>query len=384
MYSDPIIVDSNDLTSRAYIKTYINGKRYRLYNGYPIGVSCSPNRAKTLKERSKTLQHLCYQFRRKLEKGWTPETVKVVTKNDEIKVNESVTTLITMILRDVDKDDLSSLYKRDIKLVGLHFLIFLKSKKMEGSLILNITPILIEEYLKEFKGSSTYYMNKRRTLAAIFSRIVNKGILDQNPVLKTSRLKEKSLLHEAYTQDQIKTVLKQINDQNKNLYLCALVMYGCLLRPHQEIRLLSRKHFNEDLTKISLGGKDNKSGRIRVVPIPEYVRVELLNQKINELDNSKNIFSKETKPLNESYFNTAWSRIKTMLLQKDIIGKNHTLYSFRHSAAINLYMKTKDLFKIQQAMGHSNMTVTLTYMRSLGQINSITLDDAPELYISIT
>ncbi len=379
MYSEPVIVETNDLSVRAYIKTYINGKRYRLYNGSVIGVSCSPNRAKTVKERSKTLKHLCYQFCKMLEKGWTPEAQTQKTQPCRIEVIQESGSVIQSILRQVDKDDLSSLYQRDIRLVGLHFLSFLRSRSLFDSPVSRLTPIIIEEYLTEFKGSATYYMNKRRTLGAVFSRMITNGVLTQNPVLKTTRLKEKSLLHEAYTQDDVRRVLEEIRTQHKNLHLCAILMYGCLLRPHQEIRILSRKHFNEDLTKISLGGKDNKSGRIRVVPIPEYVRSVLLEQQKNLLNSSSNIFTGTEAIPNESYFNTAWSRIKTGLLEKKIVGKRHTLYSFRHSAAINLYMKTKDLYKVQQAMGHSSMTVTLTYMRSLGQVNSITVDDAPDL-----
>jgi site-specific recombinase XerD len=65
--------------------------------------------------------------------------------------------------------------------------------------------------------------------------------------------------------------------------------------------------------------------------------------------------------------------------KSNLIGDEHTLYSFRHTAAINLYMKTKDLYKVQQALGHSAMTVTLTYMRSLGLINALNADDIPEL-----
>lgn len=379
MYSDPEIVETKDLSIRAYVKTYINGKRYRLYNGHPIGIKSSPNRAKTIKERSKILQHLCFQFRKKLEMGWTPGLNTNKGINEAPKVDYSALSNISLVLREIDKEDLSLFYQRDIRSLGLQFINFLNRSNLSNCTLNDITIGNIQLFLREFKGSSTYYMNKRRTLGAIFSRLVNKGVIHHNPVLKTPRLKEKSLLHEAYTQDQLKLVLMKISEYNKQLYLCALLMYGCLLRPHREIRLLSRKNFNDDFTKISLGGRDNKSGRIRVVPIPEYVRLEIMNQKIDELELNANIFSRLSEPLNESYFNTAWSRLKTSLLDAGIIGKNHTLYSFRHSAAINLYMKTKDLFKIQQAMGHSNMTVTLTYMRSLGQINSINIDDAPEL-----
>ena len=74
-----------------------------------------------------------------------------------------------------------------------------------------------------------------------------------------------------------------------------------------------------------------------------------------------------------------WSRAKQKMIEKEMIDESHTLYSFRHTAAVNLYMQTKDLFKVQQALGHSSMVVTLTYLRNLGVINRLTSEDIPEL-----
>ena len=61
--------------------------------------------------------------------------------------------------------------------------------------------------------------------------------------------------------------LEDIKAFNENLFLCCLLTYGCLLRPHQEIRQLTWSDFSDDLEFISLSGKRNKSGRNRIVPI---------------------------------------------------------------------------------------------------------------------
>ena len=41
--------------------------------------------------------------------------------------------------------------------------------------------------------------------------------------------------------------------------------YGCLLRPHREIRELTWSDFSDDLTYIHLSGNRNKSGRNRIL-----------------------------------------------------------------------------------------------------------------------
>uniref|UniRef100_UPI00404762E0 tyrosine-type recombinase/integrase n=2 Tax=Algoriphagus sp. TaxID=1872435 RepID=UPI00404762E0 len=67
------------------------------------------------------------------------------------------------------------------------------------------------------------------------------------------------------------------------------------------------------------------------------------------------------KPFNESYFSNLWKKFK----RKHRVEKGITLYSFRHTAAIDIYTRTGSLSKLQKAMGHSNIMVSLTYLRGL-------------------
>jgi site-specific recombinase XerD len=75
-----------------------------------------------------------------------------------------------------------------------------------------------------------------------------------------------------------------------------------------------------------------------------------------------------------------WLKIKDKMLRDGIIDRNQTIYSFRHTAAVNVYRKTKDLHVLQQLLQHSNMIVTLNYLRGLGELNDVRLKEAlPEL-----
>jgi integrase len=50
---------------------------------------------------------------------------------------------------------------------------------------------------------------------------------------------------------------------------------------------------------------------------------------------------------------------------KNLPEQDQTIYSFRHSGAIETYKRTGSLSKLQKAMGHSSLTVSLTYLRGL-------------------
>jgi site-specific recombinase XerD len=52
------------------------------------------------------------------------------------------------------------------------------------------------------------------------------------------------------------------------------------------------------------------------------------------------------------------------------------------AAAVQVYRKTKDLNILQQLLGHSNMIVTLKYLRGLGEASNDELRNVmPELEI---
>jgi len=51
-------------------------------------------------------------------------------------------------------------------------------------------------------------------------------------------------------------------------------------------------------------------------------------------------------------------------------------YSIRHSGAIEIFKRTGSITKLQKAMGHSSINVSLTYLRG-SEIPELTEDDMP-------
>ena len=55
---------------------------------------------------------------------------------------------------------------------------------------------------------------------------------------------------------------------------------------------------------------------------------------------------------------------------------------FFHSGAIVIFKRTGSLTKLQKAMGHSSLNVSLTYLRGL-EVAELTEEDMPMVYWSI-
>ena len=129
--------------------------------------------------------------------------------------------------------------------------------------------------------------------------------------------------------------------------------------------------FNGDISKgldeIRLSGERNKSGRNRIVPIPSYIKPFLKKEDCGS------VFKGFTDPPNPEYFKTLWGRYKA---KSKLLKQGQTLYSFRHTGAIEIFKRTGSIHKLQRAMGHSSLNVSLTYLRGL-EIAELKEEDMP-------
>jgi len=375
VYTTPQISANDNLASRSYVYFYYNKKHYKFYNGNKLNLPIFPNHAKTIKERAKLLHKLQQEYTKALNNNWSPTVSPFL---DEVL---STQVAFNRVLEEKLQSPYSKFYKRDLKTVCEQFLNSLSKEFLEMN-INELPNSAIEAFLNQFKSSGRHYMNKRRSLSVFFSELARKELIGKNLVAKTSKQKIKAKLHEIYKDDQLKGVLGFLENNYFNLYLCALLTYGCLLRPHQEVRFLKRKHLNDDLSQIQLSGSENKSGRIRTVFIPTYLQ-QILNGQLSNIDDLvTNIFTKSNEPFNDDYFKTQWSRAKKQMIKSNLITANQTLYSFRHTAVVQIYRRTKDLNILQQLLGHSNMIVTLNYLRGLGEATNEDLKNTmPDLNI---
>jgi integrase len=214
-------------------------------------------------------------------------------------------------------------------------------------------------------SSSTSINTVRRHLGAIMNEASRLG-MSSNPLIDVKTVRSEAKLNKPF--DNISEVLEEIKAYNESLYLCCLLTYGCLLRPHREVRELKWGDFSGGLSFINLSGKRNKSGRNRIVPVPAYIRSVLVKQ-----ESHLNIFTSNEKAPNPDYFKTIWGRFKRV---SKLLEQDQTIYSFRHSGAIDVFKRTGSLTKLQRAMGHSSLAVSLTYLRGL-EVSELEESDMP-------
>ena len=329
-----------------YIHFSLNGKRIRLSNGKKIDVPLYPNSypKNQRKKKADELASLTYNHLLNNDFSFVESAEPFSLEHfDEViasKLSEPLSHKYKSTL-----ESLSKLLREEIKVNG------------------NIGVKFTDKLLKSYKNP-TSFNTIRRHLNVLLNHLKESGF-DANPT-SLKPLKQTETLHKPIA--NLNELLEDIRNYNEKLYLCALFTYCCLLRPHREVRLLKYKDFSKDLKYVSVDGSRVKSKRNRIVPVPETIRVQLVPTKPNDF-----IFTNSPVEFNADYFKTLWSRYKK---QSKVIDDGVTLYSFRHTGAIDLFKRTGSITKLQSAMGHSSIKVSLTYLRGL-EVPELKEEDMP-------
>jgi integrase len=341
-----------DQNGKVFVSFYINGKRYRLHNGKRIKSQINPN-SYPINQRISIGNVLAAEVYNYINSGKAFEE----HRSDELISGKlSDREYLKMALNRKMNGPYSNKYKSMINSVYNTIIDSMKGDELNSKQIKSI----LDNY-----SSGVSYNTIKRHINVLINEAISIG-MESNPMKNIRSKKAVATLNKPF--DNVSEVLEEIKNFNSNLYVCCLMTYGCLLRPHREIRELTWRDFSNDLSFINLSGSRNKSGRNRIVPVPTYVKEILVKGEPNH-----NIFSSKPQPLNEDYFKTLWSRFKT---QSKTLQKDQTLYSFRHSGAIEIFKRTGSLTKLQKAMGHSSVNVSLTYLRGL-EVADLNEEDMP-------
>lgn len=353
-------------SSRAYIEFYLNGERKREYTGRSILLNhLEPNKAKSPEKRYEQLLELKLALSKHISEGNYPAVEFERPDVVPIKIY-CLQEVLHLAISSKLKMKLSKRYKNDLEEVHRQFISFVSPQELKAPFE-TLPVIKLEEFLAQFNTSGTYYMKKRSDLSILFSAGA-KLVGCRSKARDTHTQRAKAKLHKAYDKSKMKLLLNYLLQTNPDLHLCCLLTYGCWLRPHVEALSLTKEHFKNDCTEIHLSGLENKGGKVRIVYIPDYVSKHL-KPRLVDIDPEVNIFSKQIETLNDYYFTTKWKRLRPTLLANKLIEDGQTIYSFRHTAAIEVYKRTKDIYLLQRLMGHGSIGVTQKYLRSLGVVN---------------
>jgi integrase len=365
------------------LRYYVDGVMYRAKSGRFINrPDLAPNKFKG-HFADKMWDELKFEIIKCIQAGFNPGAKHFTGLDPELPLHKKpkLGEVIARMIQLKEKEQLSKQYIRDLKTRGKLLIDFLEKENLFESDPSSFNSIHAHKFLDKFTDKSeTYWNNIRTNCAILFEFALSRGLITKNPFQNIKKKKTTPVKHRPFQASQIPILFEFLRKQDKlNLILCANLTYFSFLRPHEEIRLLTRGHFSDDLRLISLKPHENKTGISRNVHVNDLARDLLLEMKVDTLDKDANIFTGVEKAFDNYYFSRSWNRIsdkdKSLAQEfpgthKQILKKHQTLYSFRATGAIAHYRKHQNIYALMIQMGHRNIATTEKYLRYYGQIHS--------------
>ena len=350
---------------RVHVEFRIDNKRYRYSNGNVIDQDIKPN-SFIKDERLFEVRCLRAAFKAALDQGWRP------SNSDKEKKPLTVSKCVESNLHHkLSQKGYSSQYLRDLRHTAKFWNQYASYSNNKDLLVRDLSKSHLLAFVKMSSSGQRGQKNLLVNLSALIREdILSLGIRDPFRKIRLPTLAQRMHLRI----DNVSEVLDDIGRFDKRLWVCCIMTYGLLLRPHREIRCLRTKDFNLDFTLIHLDGSKTKGKRNRTIPVSDYIRT-VIRENLPIGDTHCNIFTGEERPYAPDFFKGLWTKYKR---QSKLLEPEHTLYSFRHSGAIDVYTRTGSLTKLQQVMGHSSLQVSLTYLRGL-EVKPLDVSDMPIL-----
>lgn len=252
-------------------------------------------------------------------------------------------------------------YRKTFQIL-IDYLVNIKGIKLKDITFKNITREIIIEFLNYLEDEKKNSIRTRNQRLACIKSFYQYCIIDEidnidniRKILSIKTKKEIKKVMNYLTEEELKTIFDSIDTSTKigrrNLTILTL-LYDTAARASEIINIkIEDIHLEEKY--IILTGKGNKQ---RVVPIMEQTKKLLINYvKEYKIINSY-LFQNNQKKMNARF-------IRDIIKSYNVVNKQISPHTFRHTRAIHLLDKGVNIIYIQELLGHTSINTTMEYAK---------------------
>lgn len=263
----------------------------------------------------------------------------------------------------------------------------------------DITSIEIQNYLNSLKNYSDSTIKKiKEQFSQTFREAINKGYIVKNPMLDVIRprsIKKRKVVRALEIEEQQKLtdylMTVPITDEPyKVAYLIemylglrigeVLALRNTDINLHKNLISVNKTLSTDKNHKVIMGNSTKTYAGIREVPIPTFIRNEIINQmRIAENNRDKQLFLTP----NGEYVrpNNANRKLKELLEKMDIT--DITSHSLRHTYGTRCIEAGMRAVALQRLMGHTDVAITLnTYTSVFNKYKESELEKVNNYYMN--
>ncbi len=262
-----------------------------------------------------------------------------------------------------------------------------------------ITSNDIQNYLNTLKDYSNSTIKKiKEQFTQIFKESMNKGYITRNPmadVIRPKSNKERRIVRALEIEEQQKLTNYLLNipisqEPYKVAYLIemylglrigeVLALKNTDINLHKNLITVNKTLTTDKEHKVVIGNSTKTYAGIREVPIPQFIREEIINQmRLAENNKDKQLFLEP----NGNYVrpNNANRKLKELLKKMGIT--DITSHSLRHTYGTRCIEAGMRAVALQRLMGHTDVSITLnTYTSVFNKYKEAELEKVNSYYMN--
>lgn len=321
-------------------------------------------------ERLHRLKRLKKELTRLLKEGYSPYE----TAND---TNIYTPQQALEHALDIKKNTVSLKTYQDYCNRANNFVQYLKKQRLHNTDVRNINKATVNTFLNTLlKNTSIRNRNNTKsTLSALFSVLEQEDIIPNNFILHIKNIKTVPRRHRAYTKEQVKTIFNYLSQHDPLLLLYVKIISLNFLRPIEVCRLRVGD-IDLDRKRLSVKAK-NKPLKIKIIPqILAADLKEVISKSRKKTDVLLTPYGpgkwEQDEVARRNYFTRRFARHVKKTLD---LGKDYTIYSFRHTFITKLYneliktnTQTETLEQLRLITGHETIKALMMYLRDIDAI----------------
>lgn len=330
-----------------------NMKRVKASNGI--------NRHKTDQARRAAAAQLIFEINRKLQLGQQPSA-----QNGQPLLFLSQFDAVLQLKKRTTKRSTwrNYLYVRDLL---LEFFAQLKVADVE---LHEFTPAMAFDFrnfllIHPARKSGKTIHNYETYLKSIFAELVRAEKIPKNPYRNLRPLKFISESRRVFTNEHREMILKHCDAHEPQLALFIRFLFFTLNRPNA-IRLLKIQDLEMSNKRVRFSASDAKNGKTGFVVMPSQLNQAIIESGILKYHPSSFIFAQQSKPGRHARSRDYFRQKHADVLKILGISADYKLYAWKDTGAVMLYEALKDLKRVSEQCLHSDVLVTMKYLKRLG------------------
>jgi len=348
-----------DLSQRWYVYYLFKDPDTGKYIRFTQWIS---SRLVTKSQRYDRAKELRKQIDLKLRQGWNP----FVNQNRGLTtISQAIDYFLTSKGRTVRNRTLIT-YRSHLKI----FTRWLIKLKYDNLSLESFSYYLASDFMDytsfHLKVSNRTWNNYLQTMRHFFTFFLEREYNTINPFLKIRYLQTEQTELIAFTRDELNIISNKLPSYNHDLYVIALLVFNCFLRPQEIVRLRVR-HLKYAADIISIPGSVSKNKKNEVVFVLPQVKKEIQQMNLNYPDDYF-VFGPGLK---RSSRQTAPTRISGNWRSfADLYGIKKNIYSLKHTGNGMALESGANVRDLQLQNRHSSLEETQKYLERFSRVPS--------------